>query len=260
MDLPFICTYCNRPFCVDHRLPEKHNCPNLIFARPPSKTELENRSPRKIGQPYIQPFRLRSRSLSGSFLDSESQQLVVAWLVLGFCFSIRYLYFDRTQFPLMFLISLATLGLGFIGHELSHRYTARRFGCWAEFRLWPLGLGIALLFAVMSGGRMIFAAPGAVYIVPRYSQTGYGIKKRESGLISLSGPLTNILVAIFFYGLSGLGGIWSLVGSSGFFVNMWLAAFNLIPFGMLDGKKIFAWNPAVWASVAIPAWIAVFVL
>ncbi len=164
------------------------------------------------------------------------------------------------MFPLMFLISLGTLGLGFIGHELSHRYTARKFGCWAEFRLWPLGLVIALLFALVSGGSIIFAAPGAVYIVPSYSGFGYGIGKRESGLISLSGPLTNIIVAIFFYAISGLGGILGLVGSTGFFVNMWLAAFNLIPFGMMDGRKILAWNPVIWALVAVPAWIAIFVL
>jgi Zn-dependent protease len=36
---------------------------------------------------------------------------------------------------------------------------------------------------------------------------------------------------------------------------MWLAAFNLIPFGMFDGQKIFTWNSRIWAVVAIPVWI-----
>ena len=29
-------------------------------------------------------------------------------------------------------------------------------------------------------------------------------------------------------------------------VNTWLAIFNLIPFGILDGWKVFRWNKIVW--------------
>ncbi|MGA8485369.1 MAG: hypothetical protein WB706_13345, partial [Nitrososphaeraceae archaeon] len=39
--------------------------------------------------------------------------------------------------------------------------------------------------------------------------------------------------------------------SSYFFVagasfNGWIAMFNLLPFGVLDGQKIFEWNKVVW--------------
>lgn len=160
----------------------------------------------------------------------------------------------------MFLISMGTLGLGFVGHELSHRYMGRKFGCWAEFRLWPLGLVMALVLALVSGGSMIFAAPGAVYIVPRSFGSRYEIGKRESGLISLSGPLTNMFVALFFLIFRDFSGILSLIGSTGFSVNLWLAAFNLIPFGMMDGRKVFAWSPIIWALAAVPAWIGIFMI
>ncbi len=33
----------------------------------------------------------------------------------------------------------------------------------------------------------------------------------------------------------------------GFQINMWLGLFNMIPFWLLDGKKIFAWDPKIWA-------------
>ncbi len=153
---------------------------------------------------------------------------------------------------------MGTLGLGFVGHEFAHRHLARLYGCWAEFRLWPIGLVMALIFALVSGGNIIFAAPGAVYIVPRRFGFGHEIGKRENGIISLSGPLTNIMVAVFFLMIRELGGLFSLVGETGYFVNLWLAAFNLIPFGMMDGRKVFAWNPIIWAIIAIPAWLAIF--
>ena len=178
IDIPFICNYCKKPFCIDHRLPESHSCPNLIFAKSPTFV--------KESSTTVQPM-----------FSSELQQLLITWLVLSFCFSVRGL-FSPESFLNLFIASLATLGLGFIGHELAHRYVARKFGCWAEFRLWPMGLIMALILALVSGGRMIFAAPGAVYIVPRYSGLGYGIGKRENGLISISGPLTNVAVAILF--------------------------------------------------------------
>ena len=170
VDLPFICNYCEKPFCADHRLPEGHNCSNLVFARPPAQ-------PLKAPRSYEGGTQRRQFAIP--FISPELQQLAIAWLVLSFCFSVRYLYSYREVFPLMFLISLGTLGLGFIGHEVAHRYVARSFGCWAEFKLWPLGLIMALIFALVSGGTMIFAAPGAVYIIPRSSGFGYEIGRSQ---------------------------------------------------------------------------------
>jgi hypothetical protein len=67
-------------------------------------------------------------------------------------------------------------------------------------------------------------------------------RKRENGLISLSGLVGNILVGLGFPVLSGFEGFLGLVASTGFMVNFWLAAFNLLAFGMLDGQKVFSWS------------------
>jgi Zn-dependent protease len=44
----------------------------------------------------------------------------------------------------------------------------------------------------------------------------------------------------------------------GFSINGWLALFNLIPFGVLDGAKILQWNGIVWLVTAIIAGVMVF--
>src|SRR3990170_7431878 len=148
VDLPVLCSYCGRPFCVHHRLPESHSCSSLHLARAPPLSLREPQVQRRASSPHGR--------LTGLW-SSELNQLVVAWLVLGFCFSASALI-TPASFPTMFAVSLITLGLGFVGHELAHRYVARSYGCLAEFRLWGLGLVMAVVFALISGGRMIFAA------------------------------------------------------------------------------------------------------
>jgi len=254
IDLPFICNYCRGVFCSAHRLPESHACPNLSIARPPSQPE---RRTTTTGYDVKIPAskKRRDRILGGR----ELQHLLIAWLILGFCFSVHAL-FSFSAFITFFGISLVAVGSGFIGHELSHKFTSQKYGCHAEFRIWGYGLLMALLFAVLSGGRFIFAAPGAVHITSRSKGVGWGqdLTARENGIISLSGPLANIVIAIVFFAISGLGGIIGVIGEWGFMINMLLAAFNMIPFAVFDGRKVLAWNSKVWAAVTIPVW-AVYV-
>ncbi|MCP8308199.1 MAG: hypothetical protein H3Z54_05825 [archaeon] len=191
----------------------------------------------------------------------EIQHLLIAWLALGLAFSISMLGLPNINelgpFIRIFMISLLTIGAGFIGHELTHKFVAQRYGCFAEFRMWPLGLIFALFFALTLG--VVFAAPGAVYITPVSFGLGYGITNRENGIISLSGPLTNALLALIFFPLIFYTGLLNEIGRLGFFINLLLAAFNLIPFPPMDGHKVFIWNKGIWAMVAIPLWAIVII-
>jgi Zn-dependent protease len=169
------------------------------------------------------------------FSQTEILHLLLALLVLTFAFSFalsRPLSFANLVGALP--ISFLGIGTGFLLHELAHKFTAQHFGLWAEFRASLQGLMFALFLALIA--HVVFAAPGAVYI-------SGGRSKRESGLISLAGPLTNIgiaLVALPFWILD-IGGI-GWMASWVFFINSFLALFNMLPFGPLDGKKVFRWN------------------
>lgn len=120
---------------------------------------------------------------------------------------------------------------------------------------------LAFFFALISRGNIIFAAPGAVYIMPGAKSYDwyYVDERKEMGRISLAGPLANIAVATVFYMITGLSGILGIIGAYGFRINIWLAAFNLLPFGPLDGRKIFQWSPIVWGIITIPIWIINFI-
>ncbi|MEM3530469.1 MAG: hypothetical protein QXL52_00675 [Nitrososphaerales archaeon] len=199
---------------------------------------------------------------NGTFSWIEFKHLIIAWLIIGLSFSIaisRPLDFNHLPaFLEIYMISLLTIGIGFVGHELTHKFVAQRYGCLAEFRIWPLGLILALFFALFLG--VVFAAPGAVYIMPSSYGLGSFITDKENGIIALSGSLANFLFAIFFFTLTFYGGILYKIGSIGFFINLFLAAFNMIPFPPIDGHKVFIWNKVIWAIVAIPLWLMVLIL
>lgn len=185
------------------------------------------------------------------FSRVEVKELLISWIVISFCFTYPALSIFTPIFLVRLLISLFTAGLGFMLHELAHKYVAQRMGCLAYYRMWSWGLALALITSILSGGGFIFAAPGAVYISypihPFYID--YEKLRRGEGLISYSGPLANIALAIVFYVVYKLSsGLIALIGLQGFRINSWLAIFNLIPIPPLDGWKVARYNVALWIS------------
>jgi Zn-dependent protease len=44
-----------------------------------------------------------------------------------------------------------------------------------------------------------------------------------------------------------------MAGMVGLQVNAMIAAFNMLPVSVLDGRKVLAWNPAIFAILIIAA-------
>jgi len=195
----------------------------------------------------------------------ELLALAIAWIVLGVSFSTRWMFQLGLNMDVLqiFILTLLIIGTGFLGHELAHKFTAQRYGAWAEFKLWTIGAIMALVFAFIPPGTFVFAAPGAVYIASRSSYIGDVMDRKTNGIISLMGPVVNIAAAgifgLAYTVLSYLHATFTIAGFNPFtwavFINLWLASFNMIPFFILDGQKILNWNKIVWAAITIPLWI-----
>jgi Zn-dependent protease len=192
----------------------------------------------------------------------EEADLFLAWMAISLSFAIikiapyGVLGPIRSVDPLMALtyfgISLLTVGLGFILHEMAHKFTAIRYGYWAEFRKDNSMLLIAVVLASLVG--FVFAAPGATIIYSN-SVSGQGLTRRENGIISASGPVVNLLLCIPFAVLvligGGMGSLLTQIGIFGIQINAMIAAFNLLPISILDGRKVMAWNIPVFALLII---------
>ena len=180
------------------------------------------------------------------FTGKEIRDLIISFIVIALGFTILYSNGDYSHITLIFPIVMIGVGAGFIFHELGHKFVAMHYGYYAEYELWPTGLIIALASSFFG---FIFAAPGAVVI---YSN---GMEEKTNGIISIAGPIVNIILGLIFFLILGslgnfayteTGAIVYLICVLGTRINFFLAAFNLLPIPPLDGSKVMAWSVPIW--------------
>lgn len=192
--------------------------------------------------------------------NNDNLELLKAWAGTTAAFAIVQTGASNIispQFVLNLLISGVVCGLGFVLHELAHRIVARGYGAQAHF---VADVRWLILSIVISFAGFFIAAPGAVW------HRGY-LSSRQSGLIALAGPVTNLALALIFLlifpvlYLLGLRDDWvftlCLIGVS---LNAWMGLFNMIPAGPFDGAKVLAWNQVVFGVTVAVGIVMTFVI
>jgi len=150
--------------------------------------------------------------------------------------------------PLLLIVSIAILIMSVVLHELSHGYTAELLGdptprLQGRLTINPVrhlelfGSVIVPILTSLLGFTFGWAKP--------VQWNPYNVKNRRVGefLISLAGPMSNILIAVIFGFIIRFA---PEIASPSFLaiskyivaINITLAIFNLIPIPPLDGSKI----------------------
>ncbi|OGH29258.1 MAG: hypothetical protein A3B44_04255 [Candidatus Levybacteria bacterium RIFCSPLOWO2_01_FULL_38_21] len=161
------------------------------------------------------------------------------------------------------LLILVILIFSAIFHEVAHGFVAEKLGDPTARLAGRLTLNprkhidpfmsvLLPLLLIISGSPVIFGAAKPVPVDPFNLKEG----RKDIALVSLSGPLTNIFIAIIASFLIKIitfssGGLIE-TGAGSFLplmfwllskiaqINLLLAIFNLIPIPPLDGSKVFA--------------------
>ncbi|MGE5188363.1 MAG: site-2 protease family protein [Betaproteobacteria bacterium] len=244
--LPFTCPYCGGQFCATHRLPENHACPKMNYAKAQRQDQvMSNQGYANYNYSYVYGQDHYKRKRPIIFSHKEAQHIgVAAALVVGIGFSIAWYSFTWTW--LVMAVFAAILTVSFLVHEMAHKIMAQKAGLWAEFRLttWGAVLTFASVFLPF---KMI--APGAMMI------GGQAPSAKDMLKISIAGVITNLIFGITFLALTFMLPPNMFTGALFFsaYINSFMALFNLIPFGVLDGYKIFRINKQVWALAFIPS-------
>jgi len=241
--MAFQCSYCGGHFCAAHRLPENHNCPKLDVAIAQRQKDADARS-RPVTYEHRVTFAMPPRARSRVYFSpTELKHLAIAVLLVIAVGLLTVLYSGQplqAGLPVSVVAFTVILTVSFFTHEIAHKVAAEKRGIWAEFRLTLWGSIVTLIFAFLP---IKLISPGAVMIAG-------SVDKKELGRISLAGPMTNIVLSVGFFGAAAFvpNPIFSFL-LFGMLFNAYIAAFNLIPYGVFDGLKIFHWNKAVWGLI-----------
>ena len=158
----------------------------------------------------------------------------------------------------LWIVPFVVLIFSAILHEMAHGYVANRLGDPTAKLMGRLTLNpgphidplmtiLLPLMLIFSGSPVIFGGAKPVPVNPFNLREG----RKDMALVSLAGPLTNLLIAV----IAGL--LLKILLPTLFFqsffvalftsllqiilrINLLLAIFNLIPLPPLDGSKIFA--------------------
>ncbi|MHA1297899.1 MAG: AN1-type zinc finger domain-containing protein [Candidatus Helarchaeota archaeon] len=181
----------------------------------------------------------------GIFLMFES---VFLMFLLSFLMSSPSALTTYSNLWILLIILGALITVGFIGHELSHKFASIFLNYWAEFRLTPV-------YTVLTALIPYFVMPGAVQV------SSSKISEEDMGKIAVAGPLFNLVLGVIYAGLGIFmkmtvstpfteNGTWWIFGFSAF-MNCLLGLFNLLPVYVLDGRKIITWSKGAWVFALI---------
>jgi len=195
---------------------------------------------------YYKPLQHRQIRI-GPYTTSKIEivDLIKSWIAISLAISfINFVPGMALSFFERIIFAGITVGTAFLFHEIGHKIAAQRYGCFAEFRSSDSMLIMALIIAALF--KFVFFAPGAVVIAGP-------VGRRRNGIISLAGPGVNFALAILF--LMGMlyvnGAMLITLFTFGYIVNTWIGLFNMIPFGMFDGKKILRWSKPIYYGMVV---------
>jgi Zn-dependent protease len=152
----------------------------------------------------------------------------------------------RKNLLLYFLIVSISLLLRF----LAHRLMGNRLKCMINFKLWPLGILIAIFsLALKRVFGIAFLSLGYVEIIPyRFGRWGIKLIKmtpRDYSNIALAGVGANMFLMLFFGIIYTINPTLELFQTISM-INGLLAFFSLLPIPPLEGGHIFTYSIWLW--------------
>lgn len=210
-------------------------------------------------------FRARIKD-NFSFSKAELSGLIPAILVTAFIFSFRD--WGAQEFDLvvglqnLFIVMVITVISFFFRFSCQKLYGLAE-GYKVDFKLWWMGLAIALVIAFISVGRLPLVLVGTVVsafmIKQRLGEFRYGFSYWNSAMISLWGVLGNLIMALLF-AIGDYFAPGSYFFSKGLLLNIIMALGALLPLPQLEGLNIFFGSRRLYFIALLIALVSIVLL
>lgn len=177
----------------------------------------------------------------------EIRYILISILVVSAAFTVKEIS------PIFYLQVFLLVALSYGVHIIVYRSVSEGAGIGTTLQLWPLGLLIAIISGIISGGLAVISVPAVFRKTDveerRWMKKAEGISGREYGVIAISGVVANLVLACLMLYLSTMFGL-SILGF-GALINFWIAISNLIPVPSFDGAKVVTWSGWMWALAVL---------
>ena len=193
------------------------------------------------------------------FNENEIKDIIISIISLAVISSINALFTGDSWFA-SFIVYLVAVSIALFTKLYSHKRIGEKFDCTAIYKFNYYLFIISMLTALLFQGIFVFAALGSIMINSSYyTRLGHkfvNISRREAGLIALSGPMANIVLAITSLLLYPLfPPFFSALRN----ISVFMALFSLVPIPPLEGHFILWWNRPVWlACFLMPLFLLFF--
>lgn len=179
------------------------------------------------------------------FGQDELLGLILAIIVTAFIFSFRDWGKEQFSFNLgllHFVVMILVASLSFFFRFSCQKMYALSEGYLAKFKVWWVGLAIALVLVFLTNGRLPLVLIGGVSISflvkQRLGEFRYGFSHEDNAMISLWGIFGNLILAIIF-AIFHFFLPETYFFSKGLLLNLIMAFCALFPFPQLNGLDLF---------------------
>ena len=152
------------------------------------------------------------------------------------------------------LYAVLLVGITVFVHHASQRLMALSLGFYAEQKLWWHGLIISLILVLLTNGYVKFLAATStiIHLLPmhRLGAFRYGPNISSIMKVSLAGPVGNIFFSAFVKSLEWVNLLPHDFAERLFVMNLWFAAWNLLPIPPLDGSKLLYYSRLTYMFMA----------
>jgi len=188
------------------------------------------------------------------FSGSELGGLIITILCLSLIIGAGFdtgAEFDFSLWLFNLFNSMIIVTLSLLVHETAHRLYALAIGYAVETEIFLYGLLGGIVLSIMTYGKLPFLPAGTIRVKmlegQRLGYFRYHLNVFSIGIIALMGPLSNLVLAIFFKALSFIQG--PLIEKA-IFINIVLAVTNILPLPFMDGGSVMYGSRPLYALTA----------
>ena len=179
-------------------------------------------------------------------LNNLLLSILILGLIVGFNDGSKTFVFGHWLFNLFNSILIVFLVL-FI-HISAQKIVGLRMGYLVEYKIWTIGLVIALVVGLLSGGKLWLLISGGIFVShmigERLGKFRYGFNYFQQGIVATMGAVANILFAVVVKVISKFSP--SVLADKFVLVSIVFALLSLLPIPPLDGSHMFFGSRVVY--------------